>query len=283
MDAGMRQIDSSGSSGRDGIASALMQGQGEVAAARQGINSDAARTFDGLEGARGNLMSGDILSSLNNNYSSSMGMLQNAFQQGQSDPRSIYGDVFQNVSSLLSPLVQQGQGALNQFYGNFPAPLPGGAGGQLDPSPYLAALQSAYDPYMSNLNAALLSQNNMVSGSLGTAASQLNASRGDLGKNFGSTLSSIDETGRESVGRFFDIADRSPLEAAQRARELDLFARRADLQDRLNDVRAKLADQEVRSANDYYWTSTGSLRLNDAALASGLENRLRYLGAESYG
>jgi hypothetical protein len=253
MDQGMSRIDSEGVAARGGITDALLRGQDEISAARTGIDADAATTFGGLESTRGDMMAGDILSSLNDNYSSSMGMLQDAFRQGQRDPRSIYEDVYGNVSSLLSPLVDKGTSALNQFYGNFPLPVAGVEGGQLDPTPYLNAMQAAYDPFMSNLNAALLNQNNMVAGSLGTAASQLGSSRSALGSNFNNTLTSIDKTAEDSVNRLLKTTLKTPAQQAM------------DEQDAVN-VRARFGDfgalntlrNNQRNLNQF---NTGRLRV----------------------
>lgn len=224
--AAIQALANRGISGDTGssISDALRQGMNQISTSGAGIDADAANTFQGLNATQRYIMSNDVLNSLNSTYSDASGQLQRVFERGQTDPASIYADARSDIQSILSPLVDRGTTALDQFYGNFPSPLANSPSGQLDPGPYLQALSDAYDPYMQNLNAAFLNQNNLVTGSLGSAANELATGRNALGDGFGRTLSSIDLDGEGLRQPTEEPEEMTPEEAAQ-LKYRELFAR----------------------------------------------------------
>ena len=98
---GMVGIGNEAAAARRGIGSALLAAQDQIAEGGRGIDRDAATTYAGLDRTGGGIMAGDVLAALNSNFGSSMGMIGNAFMQGQRDPRDIYDQTLGGLERLM--------------------------------------------------------------------------------------------------------------------------------------------------------------------------------------
>jgi hypothetical protein len=177
--AGGRDIRRAGVSGQDairqqgnqassGIRDSLLQGGRQIDASQMGIQGVAQRAFDGMNTSQNAIMSSGVLDQLAGGFMGGMGQLDRAFQQGQRDPREIFGQVRGDIQSLSSPFLEQGASAMRDFYGNFPR----NQNQAIDASPYFAELRSAFNPFMDGLNNAY---------GTGVAGLNANAGRGTAG------------------------------------------------------------------------------------------------------
>lgn len=175
--AGGRDIRQAGVSGQDairgqgdqassGIRDSLLQGGRQIDASQAGIQSVAGRAFDGMNTSQNAIMSSGVLDQLAGGFMGGMGQLDRAFQQGQRDPREVFGQVRNDLQSLSSPFLQQGASAMQDFYGNFPS------NAAVDASPYFNEMRSAFNPFMDGLNNAY---------GTGVAGLNANADRGTAG------------------------------------------------------------------------------------------------------
>jgi hypothetical protein len=195
--AGMDEIRRQGDAAGSGILASLSQGGRQIDDSQAGVRDAADRAFSGMDSSQNAILSSGVLSQLAGGYDRGMGQLQEAFRQGQRDPREIFGQVRGDIEALSRPFLSQGAAGMGDFYNNFPeGPAWGGvAGGGVDPMPYLNALNSAYDPFLQNLNTAYT----------GSFAGLMNmADRGRAG--FGQSLGSLNSGG---IG-----GGMSPIEAA---------------------------------------------------------------------
>lgn len=149
-------IDRYGMNSSTGIAAALASGNQQINAARAGIDNAANNSFAGINAARNDITSSGVLDRLADGYYSGISQLGSAYQSGRQDPVSIFDRVRYDMQGIASPFMDAAGGAMGDFYKNFPqGPAWGGYGpGGVNPTPFLQALSSAWDPYMSNLNSA---------------------------------------------------------------------------------------------------------------------------------
>jgi hypothetical protein len=154
--AGMDEIRRQGDAAGSGILASLAQGGRQIDDSLAGVRDAAGRAFSGMDASQNAILSSGVLNQLAGGYQGGMQQLQNAFQQGQRDPREIFGQVRGDIQALSQPFLNRGAAGMGDFYNNFPdGPAWGGVGGgSTDPMPYLNALNSAYDPFLQNLNTA---------------------------------------------------------------------------------------------------------------------------------
>jgi hypothetical protein len=224
--SGVSEIGRQADAGNRGILASLADGTRAIDAASGGIDRDAEATYAGLDRTQGDVMQGDVLAQLDRGYGSGMGQLYSAFQQGQRDPRDIFSQVRGDIMALQSPYFPAGRQAMDDFYRYFPPASGTGSGpGQLDPTPYLSALDRAYTPFMTGLDAAYRQGMGSLTGLASQARSGMDNTQSGLGSRFGSTAGSLNSMFDQSSGKVLNTFVKSPLEHAREARELELYGR----------------------------------------------------------
>jgi hypothetical protein len=226
--AGQGAIQRQGDQATSGILAALMQGGRQIDDSQMGIMGAGQRAFDGMSTSQNAIMSSGVLDQLASGYQGGMGQLQQAFQQGQRDPREIFGQVRGDIEALSSPFLQRGSGSMRDFYGNFPeGPAFGGvAGSALDPTPYLNELRSAYDPFIGNLNNAYGAGMTGLMNMADRGGTGFNQALGGLvtGEGF------YDREAQSPMERA--LTPRTPAETLREAREAQLLRQQYSLEDR---------------------------------------------------
>lgn len=189
--AAMNRIDQEGDQNRLGILATLADAGAVAAQQSAGLDADARTTLGGIDQTRADVASSGVLDSLNNNFRSSYDTLVNEYQSSRQDPRTLLADVYAGTQGLANPYLQAAQNAYGQWMGGFPEPLDPALGGSgfLDPVPYLAALQSGWNPFRGELTNAFYNQNANVLGMLQSGRQDYFSSLGGLTDQFGNTMS----------------------------------------------------------------------------------------------
>jgi hypothetical protein len=116
--AGYGYLRNVGDQGFGGIGSSLLGGFGGLDSQSNAIRNTEYDTFSGLGGIRDSLVNSPVLGSLNNNYSTALGTLTNAYNSSRNDPRLLLQDTLSGLGSLNALNLGASAQGMNQFYGN---------------------------------------------------------------------------------------------------------------------------------------------------------------------
>lgn len=215
---GMSELAATGGASRQSVLDALNRGYSSIDDQTAGLNADSGRAFGGIDATRGDVTSSPVLGALTSGYGSGMQALRDTYAAGRADPASLLREVYSGASGLVTPFLNAGTSAWDQWRGGYPEPLP--PFGVQDPMPFLQALQLGWMPYQTGLDRAMTQQNANILGILTSGQNTYNSSLGNLTNQYLGTMGAM----RDAASRQPFTPD--PLAQARQQQELKEYNNR---------------------------------------------------------